>query len=60
MPLKHIDIIDRLYEIHDPLTLDGKPGEIKAKVTAARAALAALIRQLHGDLKAESADRTEH
>ena len=55
MPLKHIDIIDRLYEIHDPLTLDGKPGEIKAKVTAARAALAALIRQLHGDLKAESA-----
>ena len=53
--LKHIDIIDRLYEIHDPLTPDGKPGEVKARVAVARAALAALIRQLHGDLKAESA-----
>ena len=59
MPLKHIDIIDRLYEIHDPLTPDGKPGEVKARVAAARAALAALIRQLHGDLKAESAERGE-
>ena len=59
MPLKHIDIIDRLYEIHDPLTPDGKPGEVKARVAVARAALAALIRQLHGDLKAESAERGE-